>query len=100
MYLPKANPGILIAEGVTAEKMVNRAMVHLSQGVRHHAEGCVALGWNLASVVNNPLEGPSYTPLYLCLPPVWGTVGGDLLDLLHLHECKWKPTERKQVFKA
>jgi hypothetical protein len=60
--------------------MANRAMVHLSQGVRHRAEGCVALGWNLASVVNDPLGAPGSTPLYLCLPPVWGAAGGDLLD--------------------
>jgi hypothetical protein len=39
---PKANPGILIAEGdKTSEKTANRAMFHLSQGVRHRAEGCV-----------------------------------------------------------
>jgi hypothetical protein len=44
--------------------MANRAMVHLSQRVRHRAEGCVALGWNLASVVNDPLGAPG-------LPPVW-----------------------------
>jgi hypothetical protein len=25
--------------------MMNRALVHRSQGVRHRAEGCVALGW-------------------------------------------------------
>jgi hypothetical protein len=62
--------------------MANRAMVHLSQGVRHRAEGCVALGWNLASVNNDPLGAPGSTPLYLCLPPVWGAAGGDLLDPL------------------
>jgi hypothetical protein len=58
-------------------------MVHLSQGVRHRAEGCVALGWNLASVVNDPLGAPGRTPLYLCLPPVWGAGGGDLLEPLY-----------------
>jgi hypothetical protein len=53
---------------------------HLSQGVRHRAEGCVALGWLLASVVNDPLGASGITPLYLCLPPVWGATDGDLLD--------------------
>jgi hypothetical protein len=53
---------------------------HLSQGVRYHAEGCVALGWSIASVVNDPLGAPGSTPLYLCLPPVRGTAGGDLLN--------------------
>jgi hypothetical protein len=43
--------------------MVNRAMVHLSQGVRHCAEGCVALGWNLASVVNDTLRASGSTML-------------------------------------
>jgi hypothetical protein len=63
--------------------MANRAMVHLSQGVKHRAEGCVVLGWNLASVVNDPLGAPGSTPLYLCLPPVWGAAGGDFLDPLY-----------------
>jgi hypothetical protein len=53
---------------------------HLSQGLRHCAEGCVALGWNLASVVNDPLGTPGSILLYLCLPPIWGTAGGDLLN--------------------
>jgi hypothetical protein len=53
---------------------------HLSQCVRHHAKGCVALGWILASVVNDPLRAPGSTPLYLCLPTVWGAVGGNLLN--------------------
>jgi hypothetical protein len=63
--------------------MANRAIVHLSQGVRHRAEGCVALGWNIASVVNDPLGAPGRTPLYLCLPPVWGAAGGDFLYPLY-----------------
>jgi hypothetical protein len=50
---------------------------HLSQGVRHRAEGCVTPGWLLAGVANNPLRVKGSTPLYLCLPPVWGSVGGD-----------------------
>jgi hypothetical protein len=62
--------------------MANRAMVHLSQGVRHRAKGCVAMGWNLASVVNDPLGAPSRTPLYLCLPPIWGAAG-DFLNPLY-----------------
>jgi hypothetical protein len=53
---------------------------HLSQGVRYCAEGCMALGWNLASVMNNPLRAPDSTPLYLCLPPVWGAADGNLLN--------------------
>jgi hypothetical protein len=64
--------------------MANRAMIHLSQGVRHCAKGYVALGWNLASVVDDPLGAPGSNPLYSCLPPVWGAAGGDLLDPLYL----------------
>jgi hypothetical protein len=47
---------------------------HLSQGVGHSAEGCVTLGWNLASVVNDPLGAPRSTQLYLCLPSVCGAL--------------------------
>jgi hypothetical protein len=53
---------------------------HLSQGVKHHAEGSVAVGWKLASVINNPLRAPGRTPLYLCFPTVWGAADGDLLN--------------------
>jgi hypothetical protein len=45
----------------------------------HHAEGCVTVGWLIASVMNDPLGAPGSTPLYICLPPVWGTAGGDQL---------------------
>jgi hypothetical protein len=55
---------------------VNGALVNLSHGVRHHAEGCVALEWNLATVVNNTLRALGSTPFYLRLPHVWGAVGG------------------------
>jgi hypothetical protein len=57
-----------------------RGTNHLSQGVRHHAEDCVALGWILAGVVNDPFGAPGNTLLYLCLLPIWGAVGGDLLN--------------------
>jgi hypothetical protein len=53
---------------------------HLSQGVTHRAERCVALVWLLASVVKDPLGAPESTPLYSCLPPVWGAANGDLLN--------------------
>jgi hypothetical protein len=53
---------------------------HLTQGVRHRAEGCLALGWILANEVNDPLGAPGSTPLYLCLPPIWGAGGGNLLN--------------------
>jgi hypothetical protein len=43
---------------------------HLSQGARHRAEGCVALGLSIASVVTDPLGAPGSNPLYLCLPLV------------------------------
>jgi hypothetical protein len=39
----------------------------------------MALGWLIASAVNNPLRAPGSTPLYLCLPPVWSAVGGNQL---------------------
>jgi hypothetical protein len=53
---------------------------HLSQGVRHRAEGCMALGWLMASVANDPLGAPGSTPLYSCLSPVWVSAGGDFID--------------------
>jgi hypothetical protein len=53
---------------------------HLRQGARHRAEGSAALGWKLASVVNDPLGEPGSTPLYFCLPPVWSAAGGILLN--------------------
>jgi hypothetical protein len=54
---------------------MNREVVHISQGVRYRAKGHVALGWNLASVINNPLGALGNTPLYLFLPRIWGTAG-------------------------
>jgi hypothetical protein len=78
--------------GVTSEKMVNMAMIHLSQGVKQHTEGCMALGWNLASVINDPLGAQGSTLLYICLPLKWGTAGGDLLVPQYSWECKWQPT--------
>jgi hypothetical protein len=84
--------------GVTSGKIVNRAIVHLSQGVRHHAEGCMAVGRNLASVLNNPLWVPGSTPLYSCFPLIWGAAGGDLLDPLYSWDRKWTPRKRKLVY--
>jgi hypothetical protein len=75
--------------------MMNRAMVHLSQGVRHCAEGCVASGWNLASVITDPIGAPASTLLYLFLPLVWGTPGGDLLEPQYSWDHKWQPTVKK-----
>jgi hypothetical protein len=90
--LPKANPGALVMEKVTNARMVNRAMDHLSQGVRHHAEDCVALG-----VINNPLEAPSSTPLYLCLPPTWGMEDGreSLTGINHVKGFLLGPSVRR-----
>jgi hypothetical protein len=68
-----------LGPGVLWEFIRNRAN-HLTQGVRHRAEGCVALGWNLAGVVNDPLGAPGRTPLYLCFPPVWVAACGDILN--------------------
>jgi hypothetical protein len=61
---PKANPGILVTEGVISGKTANRAMVHLTPGVRPHAESCMAVGWNLTIVLNNPLGAPGSTLLH------------------------------------
>jgi hypothetical protein len=95
---PKANNGILITKGgVTSGKTANRATVHLNQGVRHHAEGHMAVGWNSVYVLNNPLGVPSSNPLYSCLPLIWGAGGGDLLDHLYSWDRKWTPTKRKLV---
>jgi hypothetical protein len=37
----------------------------------------MALGWLIASVVNNPIGAPRSTPMYTCLPPIWGAAVGD-----------------------
>jgi hypothetical protein len=44
---PLQNPtlGVLVEEGATCPRTTNRALVHRSQGVRHRAEGCMALRW-------------------------------------------------------
>jgi hypothetical protein len=60
-----------------ARGFIHYGTCHLSQGVRHRAEGCVAPGWLFAGVKNDPLGVPGSTPLYLCLQPVWGSAGGD-----------------------
>jgi hypothetical protein len=78
--------------GVTSEKMVNRAMVHLSPAVRPCAKGCMASRWILASVVNNPIRAPSSTQH---LSPIWGAAGDDLLEPQYLWHHKWQPTIRK-----
>jgi hypothetical protein len=39
----------------------------------------MALGWSIASVVNNPLRALGSNPLYLCIPPIRNAAGGDLL---------------------
>jgi hypothetical protein len=78
-----------------SEWMVNRAIVPLSQGVRHHAEGCIALGWELALDINDPFRALGSAPFCLCLPPIWGAVGGDFLDYLWDH--KWTSMEEKEV---
>jgi hypothetical protein len=55
----------------------------------------VALGWNLASVVNDLLRAPGSTPLYLCLPPILGAAGGDLLNPHYLWNRCGNQKERK-----
>jgi hypothetical protein len=80
--------------------MVNRAMVHLSQGVRHRAEGCVALRQNLARVDNGPFGESDSTLLYSCQPPTSGTVGGDILDPFYSWDQKWISRKRKLVKKS
>jgi hypothetical protein len=52
----------------------NRNRNHISQGRRHRAKGCVALGWNLAIVMTDPLRALGSTPLYTC------ALGGDHLN--------------------
>jgi hypothetical protein len=60
-----------------AKGFIHYGTCHLSHGVRRRAEGCVAPGWLLAGVTNDPLGVPGSTPLYLSLLPVWGSAGGD-----------------------
>jgi len=43
--LQKPTFGIPITEGDNVCKQLKEAMVHPNQGVRHYAEGCMALGW-------------------------------------------------------
>jgi hypothetical protein len=70
-------PGILVTEGVSS-RMANRALVHWSQGVRHHAESCVALRqWEQCCKWS--LRGSEQHPSYVCLPRTWGSVSGECL---------------------
>jgi hypothetical protein len=41
--------------GATSEK-ANKAIGAPSQAARYYAEGCMALGWKLANVINDPLS--------------------------------------------
>jgi hypothetical protein len=43
--LQKPMPGVPMAEGCNVYGQLIRALDHPSQGVRHHTEGCRALGW-------------------------------------------------------
>jgi hypothetical protein len=60
----------------------------------------MAVGCNLASVLNNPIGAPGSTLLYSCLPFIWGIAGGDLSESLYLWDQKWTPRERKLVYKT
>jgi hypothetical protein len=58
--------------------------------------------WHLggdSSVVNNPFRAPGSTPLYQCLPPVWGSVGGDFCSLI-LVEQKWNMRNKREMAEA
>jgi hypothetical protein len=80
--------------GLISGKMAKRTMVHPSQGVRHRAEGCVVLGWNLASDVNDPIGAPSSASLYSRLPAVW--IGASTLT----SGQKWIPRKRNWLSKT
>ena len=62
-------------EGIIC-RWLTRATVYPSQGVWHHAEDCMTEEGD-GSIMIKPLGAPSSTPLYLCLPPVQGSVSGD-----------------------
>jgi hypothetical protein len=37
-----------------------------------------------SSVINNPLGEPGHTPMYVGLPPAWGSVDGHLVFFLYI----------------
>jgi hypothetical protein len=49
--------------------------------------------------MNDPLRALASTPLYLCLPPIRGAAGGDLLNsqFPFLVGPVWKPNQLKQL---
>jgi hypothetical protein len=69
--LQKPTPGVPVAEGGNAYRRLTGAMVHPSQSVKYFARGSNGWGGD-SNVSNNPLKTPD-----LCLPPIWGSVGGD-----------------------
>jgi hypothetical protein len=58
----------------------------------------MALRWLIASVMNDPLGAPGMAPLYICLPPVWGAVGGDHQFLITCGIKMGTKNEKKLVF--
>lgn len=44
--------------------------------------------WAVLESWKNPPRAPGSTPLYTCLPLVWGAAGGDILDPLYLWDKK------------
>jgi hypothetical protein len=55
----------------------------------------MALGWELALVINDPFRVLDSTPFCSCLPSIWGAVGGDFLG--YLWNNKWTSMEEKEM---
>jgi hypothetical protein len=76
--LQNPTPGILVAEG---GNVLGRQTGIWSTETR--VWGIVTkAGWNRGGdsrVTNDPFGAPGSTPSYACLPPAWGSAGGDCL---------------------
>jgi hypothetical protein len=87
-----AHPGIHVAESGSIWK-------DCEQNIGPPKPRCERSHWGLCgtgvSAVKAPLSVPDITPLYLCLPSIWGTVGGDILLDFHYLELLWKSEKIK-----
>jgi len=94
VLLHKPTPGELVTEGVNTYRRLTGLMVHAKvSGIMPRA------AWYCggdSSTTNNPFRAPGSTPLYLCLPPICGSVGGDCY-LPITHDTPMEKTKQKSI---
>lgn len=76
IQLLKPTSGVPIAKGSNIYWWLREAMVHPRQGVRYQLRAKWKCGGDISAVCN-PLRATGSTPLYLWLPPMMVSGGGD-----------------------